>query len=340
MAATFPDRGEILRELLARFLDSPAGDVDAALERLYAEGIEPRAASILRNKLRVSLRPDDDSYVNQTARDLLSDVKAALLPVVRRLRDHPNERGIADFDSYVRVVVTNSYHQHLRDKYPRRISLRNKIRYILSHRPGSTIERGDHGEYLCGVAPISGEPVSLTGVDLTVPAGIPREENARIIAIVDHLFETAGGSLRLEELVAAVWQLMNFKEHESLSDSDPAFEVLPSTERDLRLRFDDVEHLKRIWAAILDLPVNHRRALLLNLTDGHGENLTVLFPALTIASIRQVADALEFGAEELAEIWGRLPLEDNAIAEMLQVTRQQVINLRHTARARLRRTMK
>ena len=44
-------------------------------------------------------------------------------------------------------------------------------------------------------------------------------------------------------------------------------------------------------------------------------------------------------AEELAGMWNSLPLDDRGIAERLGITRQQVINLRKSARARLARRM-
>jgi hypothetical protein len=64
-----------------------------------------------------------------------------------------------------------------------------------------------------------------------------------------------------------------------------------------------------------------------------------LFPLTGVASIRAIASVLEIPAEEFAEIWNMLPLDDLAIAERLQVTRQQVINLRKSARKRLERRM-
>jgi hypothetical protein len=56
--------------------------------------------------------------------------------------------------------------------------------------------------------------------------------------------------------------------------------------------------------------------------------------------MRRIADALEIDAQQLARIWGELPLEDARIAESLGVTRQQVINLRKSARERLSRRTK
>ena len=44
--------------------------------------------------------------------------------------------------------------------------------------------------------------------------------------------------------------------------------------------------------------------------------------------------------DRFAELWNDLPLEDSAIAQLLGITRQQVINLRKTARERLARRMR
>jgi hypothetical protein len=56
-----------------------------------------------------------------------------------------------------------------------------------------------------------------------------------------------------------------------------------------------------------------------------------------VAGIRQIAEILEFPAEEFAAMWNVLPMDDLAIAAKLGVTRQQVINLRKSARERLLR---
>ncbi len=41
-----------------------------------------------------------------------------------------------------------------------------------------------------------------------------------------------------------------------------------------------------------------------------------------------------------AELWNQLPLDDAAIAELLDLTRQHVVNLRKSARKRLTRRLK
>jgi predicted DNA-binding protein (UPF0251 family) len=59
-----------------------------------------------------------------------------------------------------------------------------------------------------------------------------------------------------------------------------------------------------------------------------------------IATPAEVAAVLAMTVEEFAALWSELPLEDNRIASLLGLTRQQVINLRKSARERLTRRMK
>ena len=85
------------------------------------------------------------------------------------------------------------------------------------------------------------------------------------------------------------------------------------------------------------LPLRQRRALLLNLRDETGAGAIELFPMTGVASIRRIADALELDYTGFAELWPSLPLDDRDIAARLGLDRQQVINLRKSARARLAR---
>src|SRR5262249_28794033 len=95
--------------------------------------------------------------------------------------------------------------------------------------------------------------------------------------------------------------------------------------------------LKYVWSEIGKLPLRQRVALLLNLTDADGHSVIGLLPAIGIASLREIADSLGMPEEQLASIWNQLPIDDLTIASYLGGTRQQVINLRKTARERLAR---
>jgi hypothetical protein len=95
-----------------------------------------------------------------------------------------------------------------------------------------------------------------------------------------------------------------------------------------------------LWGEIQLLPRAQRVALLCNLKSPQGVNVITLFPAARVATFEQLAEALEIPPREFEVLWGRLPLDDLSIAEYLKITRQQVINLRRSARDRLLRRRK
>ena len=68
-------------------------------------------------------------------------------------------------------------------------------------------------------------------------------------------------------------------------------------------------------------------------------NALILFSLVGIATLHQMATVMELRWENFVALWNNLPLPDAAIAEMLEITRQQVINLRKSARERLARRM-
>jgi hypothetical protein len=104
--------------------------------------------------------------------------------------------------------------------------------------------------------------------------------------------------------------------------------------------FERRTDLFRLWEEIRQLPPRQAAALLLNLRDEQRRNAVALLPLTGVATMRDVALAIAMPVERFAEIWNRLPLDDAAIAEILGVTRQQVINLRKSARERLARRMR
>ncbi|MBK9767436.1 MAG: hypothetical protein IPP63_10635 [Chloracidobacterium sp.] len=338
-----------LDDLLLKFVHAPDEDVDRALGELYGQGIESIAAGILRRKLRVSLRFEDDGHVNQAGLDLLSDIKAALLPMLQRMRAKPDEDHTGNLEAYVRTAALNAYRQYLRDKYPNRLRLRNKIRYILTTRPEYSIWK-DGDVRLCGPAAwetrgrksANASDIEALREILTRDAGPASglDDNNKIVQLIDELFKQTTAPLELEATVSIIWDLLGLKEAQLISETEQGFFDLPGKAVNIEERLDLSVSLRRLWDEICTLPVRHRRALLLNLTDGKGDNLIAFLPRLGITSIRGIAAALEYEREDFAKLWAELPLDDHAIAERMGLTRQQVINLRQSARAGLRRRLK
>jgi DNA-directed RNA polymerase specialized sigma24 family protein len=115
---------------------------------------------------------------------------------------------------------------------------------------------------------------------------------------------------------------------------------LPDPAPDAAAVLERRTYLSHLWEEIRQLPERQAAALILNLRDGQRRNAVALLPLTGVATMREIALAIGMPAERFAAIWNRLPLEDAAIAELLGVTRQQVINLRKSARERLARRMR
>jgi hypothetical protein len=240
-------------------------------------------------------------------------------------------------------VANNCFRQYLRNKYPHRQRLKNKIRYIVGNRPGLTIWQTAQGPLLCGLAKWKGnvpagdrsiaeEDIQALRIERRWTAG-SSDDNRGILELLEALFKRVERPLSLDAVVTAVAIILDISEalqcdlEENTWVDDETFEK----------GFINRLELQRFWESIGSLPVRHRSALLLNLRSDAGENLLAFLPALRIASIRQIASALEITPEQLADVWNRLPLDDKSVAERLGITRQQVINLRQSARTQLRR---
>jgi hypothetical protein len=101
----------------------------------------------------------------------------------------------------------------------------------------------------------------------------------------------------------------------------------------------DLDFARALWREVRELRPLQRKALLLNLRyDGDLDVLSVLILS-GVATLAELAAALELPEETLVSLWKELPLQDTRIAELVGLTRQQVINLRKSARERLSRRL-
>lgn len=150
------------------------------------------------------------------------------------------------------------------------------------------------------------------------------------------LLEQAGHPVAVNALVTAVAALQDVPGGDLLQ---PLTEGATAAPRDVADELSTAAFLREVWAEICTLPLQQRIALLLNARDANGESVVRFLPVTGVASARQIGETLAIEVTQLAELWNELPLEDTKIAVILQVTRQQVINLRQAARNRLTRRL-
>lgn len=349
---------ELLRPYLLAANDA---DSEICLTKIISDYAQPIIIKIIKNKLGVSFNQMDGSHQNQDALEVCNEVQAMLLAELKRLKENQPHKAINDFRGYVAVVTTNDCYAYLRRKYPQRHSLKNKLRYLLTHHPNFTVWESDDGDLLCGVTEWGGrrKPDATASRRLQQLVQSKMEfarshlagrspEQLALADLLAAIFKEVNGPVELDGLTTTVAALQNIKdqlpaEPQKDSDGEETEELvarLPDPRETVAVTLDRKLYLERLWSEICQLPPNQRAALILNLKDAQGHSMVEMLPLTGIASIRQIAHALEIPAEEFAEVWKQLPMDDLQISSRLGLTRQQVINLRKSARDRLARRMR
>lgn len=322
--------------IVSLFADS--SEPQMPLGDLIATVVEPVIAQTLRAALRVTLRNDDCSRLNQEALEIAGDVKLQILKEIGRMRSDLDRPPIKDLRAYVHAMTVNAYRQHLRNRHPARRQLVSKLRYVLRKHPGFRIWE-EAGIRYCGAGAAARARTALSREEIewkignrATVSGCDRPE--KIIDLLRLIFATASGSMTFTDVVELTAKIQKLNEPIEI-DTDSVTEL--ASPGDIGSELELRESLKLVWCEIGNLSRNHRIALLMNLRDRKGTGALGFFPILGIAPVRKIADALGFDHSEFAQIWAELPWDDLKIAEYLGLTRQQVINLRQSARARIAR---
>jgi DNA-directed RNA polymerase specialized sigma24 family protein len=350
-------------ELLLPFINaSDEAEAERQLSRLLTEQAEPTVARILRYKAggarSLSRRADELAG----AEDVRGEVMLQLVVRLRNFRADYSTRPIADFNAYVAAAAYNAYDRHISRMYPQRRRLKNGLRYLLTHRGGFALWQTTDGAWVCG---FDRWRPDAWGADVSAYGSLQQlREDPRAFArgasgehlwhdrkhayeLLSAVFEWAGVPVELELLTGVVADWWNVTDEEVELDAgrdsgegDGATEQAAASQPTAAVEVESRMHLKRLWDEIVELPPRQRSALLLNLRDEGGRGIVDLWIIVGVVTPEALAGALGLEARAFAELWKELPLDDNRIAAHLGLTRQQVINLRKSARERLARRVK
>jgi DNA-directed RNA polymerase specialized sigma24 family protein len=306
-------------ERLDTYLRAPdAGAEQGPLDELVSQCAEPIIQRTV--AARLSGRWDD-------LEDVCSEARLELLLHLRRIKSQPGARAIEDFTAYVGALARNACHHYFRRRRSGRARLAAQLRFLLHELPFRSWQH--HGRLCCGLAAWPDDRTAGTAPDYLSPA----EGRRDLVLLLERIFELAAGPLdpdSLTELIASIWRIP--------PDSVPAPvdpDSLAAPAPGAELTIDRRRYAERLWRELRELPRPQRAALLLNLRDGSGAALLAMFPLSGVASFAEIAGVLELSEADLAAIWNDLPWDDNTVAGHLGCTRQQVINLRMSARKRL-----
>ena len=282
---------------------------------IFADHANPIIDSVLRRfrSVRFALSAEDRD-------DVRSTVHVRLLQRLRTVFP-PDGDTIERFEDYVATLTYRTVYDLQRRRFPERTRLKNRIRYLLTHDRRFDLWVADEGS-VCGLrAHGRSGPRAITTI---THVGQNRPADA-----IEAVLRKTGGPVTLDDLVGVLAVAWGVTDHPA-----PAAVSPPETAEDT---FATREAMAALWREILLLPPNQRAALLLNLRDSKGGNALTFIHLLGLATFDELAAATTLTALELATVWSALPLDDQTIASRLGLTRQQVINLRKAARARLAR---
>ncbi len=341
----------VLDRLLAPWLE--AGSDEAAEQRLtqlITIEIEPVIVGVIRFKLRL------DTNVPEAA-DLRQEALAEILAALNKCRAQPARQPIGDVRALAATIAYRVCYRWLRRQSPQRNALRNRLQYVLTRKPQLALWPAAGPDvlkrWLSGLAQWRGRNDCLGAAGLQqlrddedLRAWVGRHGAVQGVTgfsdFLAALFARADLPIELGELVRLSAALLHIRDEAPVSTTTEAGgEILEAVSReDVAWQVEKRLFLQRLWEELQQLPLQQRLALLLNLRDAGGHGCIALFPALGVASLPQLAAALAMPLEQLAALWPQLPLEDAALADLLALTRQQVINARKAGRERLTRRLR
>jgi hypothetical protein len=350
-------------EVLLPFINaSDEAEAELQLSRLLTEHAEPTVVRVIRHKAggarAHSHRADEFARVE----DVRGEVMLQLVVRLRNFRADYSTRPIADFNAYVAAATYNAYDRHISRMYPQRRRLKNGLRYLLTHRSGFALWQATDGAWVCGFERMRpgarGAEVSTYGSLQQLredPRAFARgaseerhwHDRKHAYELLSAVFEWVGVPVELDLLTGIVADWWNVTDEEVELDAgrdsgegDKEAGRAAASQPAAAAEVEGRMYLKRLWDEIVELPPRQRAALLLNLRDEGGRGIVDLWIIVGVVTPEALAEALSLEARAFAELWKELPLDDNRIAAHLGLTRQQVINLRKSARERLVRRVK
>ena len=266
----------------------------------------------------------------------VDDIRASVFArLLQRLRN--SDAPIQNYDDFVASVTLHALDDFIRGRNPLRVLLKNRIRYVCTHDDRFALWEAD-GAMVCGLAAWRGGSAanvpSIARKDAPVALLDESHPDAALIA----LFAFSAAPLRLDDVVrllVELWQVSDRRE--VLTDPADLVESMIDPQPSALERLERRQKLDTLWREIGELRLPQRIALLLHLRDETGMSAIPLLVITGVADPAAIARGLQWTTERLTAAWPELPFDDLRIAALLNMSRQQVINLRKSARERLSR---
>jgi hypothetical protein len=330
--------------MLGPFLTAKSDTIsDELLRAIIEEHADPIIRKILKSKLRVSLN-GRGTQQNQDALEIAGDLRASIISTLRALRESPNKPAIANFSDFVAIKTYSACADYFREKHPQRWRLKSLLRRRLKQNPRFALRQAEDKQWYAGFSDGCEAEEPNDSKSVTHPTdGKLSAAQVKSDEFLDVLFARSGGPIVFDEVVkiaAETWHIHDSPAESIDTGGSERDDQFTSADPRVDLALEQRLFFEQVWLEVCQLPVLQRAALLLNLRDSRDGGVISFLPFLGVASKEELARLLEMPYADFQKVWNELPLDDSRIAQMFGITRQQVINLRKTARERLARRMR
>jgi DNA-directed RNA polymerase specialized sigma24 family protein len=304
---------------------------------------EPSAGSLLERivqesslLLRQIVRQNLPGFQHQDWEDAQSEAQLRWISRLAAWRDNA-EKPSGEPQAYLRTIGRNACADLMRSRYPARHALRRKLRFLIDEKAAFRFHADSTPPAVALSAWLGKETKEPQRWDECF-RGMSHGWQKNPEAFLQELLARIGHPVPFDSLVAALGRHLNLGEAEH--SFDPLLHDRSATAQSPDSALERRARLERFWAVLPVLPERQRAALLLTLRDEQGEGVIEWLPALGLTTFEALATTLGMSLPELSAIWPRLPVDDQWLADRFGLTRQQVINLRKSARDKLARHLR
>ena len=322
------------------------------LDELLMVHAAPVVRQALRRRLGFYVDQRGTNPHNHDAEDLYQEIMAKIVQALHDLKGASSKTDIQNLKQYVSRIATNACNDVLRTKSPARARLKNNLRFLLTNHRDFAVWNME-GETLSGFAVWRDTSKSLSSQKelFDIEDRLPEFRSTRLhgenlkriplTKLVAELFQWIGSPVELDTLVNVIAMLLDVKDHPVESLDDHTSSLVETRIADSTLhsssRLEQQALLQSLWHALKELSTEQRDVFCLGFEDQSGRDLFTVLLEAEVVTFQALAKELGRSTKQIVELWSRMPMDDQAIADNMSATRAQVYKWRFRALERLRR---
>lgn len=320
---------------------------ESEIERIVTTVVDPVVRKILYKRMNFVLGDFMQSSLRPDAEDLYQSIMLKVAVFLKRMDSiHPHP-GQIELKGYVAAIAHNVCNDHLREKYPERNRLRDRIREFLKRHRDFDRWAGANGA-VCGFSSDRGNEESPLVSDLLNrlasesfslgSRGLGELAALDLPELLAELFRSVRGPIGSDHLTHIIAVIHGIKDRPTQSIEELG-EVNPLPSSRSNEGYDRVatrQILRKIWQALSGLPLNQRRVYLYTQADYEGQSLLHLMIREQAVALSEVLSGLNLTKDELISLLGRVPMEPGLAAIELGATNRVIAKWKYRAVSRVR----